>query len=213
MSIVTPDVARYLTDTRPAPDPVLAEMEAHGARDGIPIVAPETGRLLEVLALATGAQRVVEIGTAIGVSTLYLARALPHDGELVSFEIDADRRAAARGYLDRARLLDRVDLRLEDARTGLTVLDGPFDLAFLDAAKGEYDAYLDAVLPLLRPGALVVVDNVLMSGTVASGRPDGNWTEEHIATARAVNRRLVDGPDLLGTITPVGDGVGIAVRR
>jgi caffeoyl-CoA O-methyltransferase len=96
---------------------------------------------------------------------------------------------------------------------GLRSLEGPFDLAFLDAAKGEYGAYLDATLPLLRPGALVLVDNVLMSGTVASGRSDGHWTDADIAGARDLNRRLIGSPDLLGTVTPVGDGVGIAVRR
>jgi predicted O-methyltransferase YrrM len=213
MTIVTPDVERYLHETRPAADALLAEMEAHGARDRVPIVAPATGRLLEVLARAAGARRIVEIGTAIGVSALYLARALPAGGELVSFEIDPARHATASDYLARAGLDVRLDLRLQDALEGLRSLDGPFDVAFLDAAKGEYGAYLDATLPLLRPGALVIVDNVLMSGTVASGRAAGHWTDADIATARDVNRRLVESADLLGTVTPVGDGVGIAVRR
>jgi predicted O-methyltransferase YrrM len=213
MSIVTPDVERYLSEIRPAPDELLAEMEAHGARDGVPIVAATTGRLLEVLARAARARRIVEIGTAIGVSTLYLARALPPDGELVSFEIDPARHAAAQAYLERSGVTARVDLRLQDALEGLRSLDGPFDVAFLDAAKGEYGAYLDVTLPLLRPGALVLVDNVLMSGTVASGRSDGHWDDDDIAGARELNRRLTDSPDLLGTVTPVGDGVGIAVRR
>ena len=82
--IVTEAVSRYLAELRSESDPVLAEMEAHGARDGIPIVVPETGALLHVLALASGARRVLEVGTAIGVSTLYLARALPDDGRVVS---------------------------------------------------------------------------------------------------------------------------------
>ena len=213
MTIVTADVERYVSSARPAPDAVLAEMEAHGARERIPIVVPATGRLLHVLARAVGARRIVEIGTAIGVSTYHLASALPEDGELVSFEIDPERHAAARGYLERAGLIVRVDLRLEDARIGLPRLRGSFDLAFLDAAKGEYGAYLDAVLPLLRPGALVLADNALLSGTVAANRPEGHWTAEDIALVRDVNRRLVDSPALTGTVTPVGDGVAIAVRR
>ena len=110
--IVTEAVSRYLAELRSESDPVLAEMEAHGARDGIPIVVPETGALLHVLALASGARRVLEVGTAIGVSTLYLARALPDDGRVVSFEIDPERQAAARDYLERAGLLGRADLRL-----------------------------------------------------------------------------------------------------
>ena len=121
--IVTEAVSTYLAELHPDPDPVLAEMEAHGARDGIPIVVPETGRLLHVLALSSGAQRIVEVGTAIGVSALYLARALPEDGLIVSFEVDSERHEAARGYLERAGVLGRTDLRLEDARTGLRSLE------------------------------------------------------------------------------------------
>src|SRR3981081_2588137 len=110
-------------------------MEAHAARDHIPIVVPETGALLHVLALARGARRVVEVGTAIGVSTLYLARALSPGGSVISFEIDERRHAAARDYLERAGVLDRVELRLQDARTGLAGLEGPFDMAFIDGVK------------------------------------------------------------------------------
>jgi predicted O-methyltransferase YrrM len=211
--IVTEAVSRYLAELRRESDLVLAEMEAHGARDGIPIVVPETGALLHVLALAAGAQRVLEVGTAIGVSTLYLARALPDDGTIVSFEIDAERHAAAREYLERARLLDRADLRLQDAREGLGELVESFDMAFIDGVKAQYGDYFDALLPLLRSGGVLAVDNVLMSGTVAENRSDGSWTEEQIANARAFNDRLLGHPDLIGTLTPVGDGLLIAVRR
>jgi predicted O-methyltransferase YrrM len=210
--IVTEAVSRYLGELRSEPDPLLAEMEAHGAREGIPIVVPETGALLHVLALASGARRVLEVGTAIGVSTLYLARALPDDGTIVSFEIDPERHAAARGYLERAGLLDRADLRLQDAREGLGELDGSFDLAFIDGVKAQYGDYFDSLLPRLRSGAVLAVDNVLMSGTVAENRSDGSWGEEQIANARAFNDRVLGHPDLIGTLTPVGDGVLIAVR-
>jgi predicted O-methyltransferase YrrM len=211
--IVTPAVRAYLDAVRPVPDPLLAEMEAHGARERIPILDPQGGALLHVLARATGARRIVEVGTAIGVSTLHLARALGHDGELVSFEIDAERHAAAADYLARAGLADRVDLRLQDAREGLAQLGGLFDLAFLDGVKAEYEEYLALVVPLLRPGGLVAVDNVLMSGTVAEGRGDGHWSDEQVATARAFNERLLGHPELVATITPVGDGIALAVRR
>jgi caffeoyl-CoA O-methyltransferase len=211
--IVTPPVREYLDATRPAADPLLAEMQAQGAREGIPILDAQSGALLHVLARAMGARRIVEVGTAIGVSTLHLARALPADGELISFEIDAERHAAARAYLDRDGLTARVDLRLQDARAGLAELTGPFDLAFLDGVKAEYDEYLDLVVPLLRPGGLVAVDNVLMSGAVAENESDGHWSEEQIATARAFNERLLNHPELVATITPVGDGIALAARR
>ena len=211
--IVTEAVSRYLSELRPEADPVLAEMEAHGAREGIPIVVPETGVLLHVLASACRVRRVIEVGTAIGVSTLYLARALPADGTIVTFEIDPQRQEAARGYLERAGILDRVDLRLQDAREGLGELEGSFDMAFIDGVKAQYGDYFEALVPLLRPDALLAVDNVLMSGTVAEARSNGHWTDEQIVTARAFNERVLRHPDLIGTLTPVGDGVLVAVRR
>jgi caffeoyl-CoA O-methyltransferase len=211
--IVTPAVRDYLDRTRPPADPLLAEMQAHGARERIPILDAQSGALLHVLARAIGARRIVEVGTAIGVSTLHLARALPAGGELVSFEIDPERHAAAEAYLRRDEPAARLDLRLQDARAGLAELDGPFDLAFLDGVKAEYEEYLALVVPLLRSGGLVAVDNVLMSGTVAENRGDGHWTDEQIATARAFNARLLDHPQLVATITPVGDGIALAVRR
>ncbi len=211
--IVTDAVRDYLDATRPPADELLAEMQAHGARDRIPILDAQSGSLLHVLARAIGARRVVEVGTAIGVSTLHLARALPAGGELVSFEIDPQRHAAAADYLRRAGLDARVLLRLQDAREGLAQLDGSFDLAFLDGVKAEYEDYLALVVPLLRPGGLVAVDNVLMSGTVAENRSDGHWSAEQIATARAFNERLLAHPQLVATITPVGDGIALAARR
>ena len=211
--IVTEAVDRYLDELRDAPDRVLAEMEEHAARDGIPIVVPETGALLHLLALSCRAERIVEVGTAIGVSTLHLARALAPGGTIVSFEIDSERHAAARDYLQRAGVADRCDLRLQDARMGLGELDGRFDMAFIDGVKTQYGDYFDALLPLLREGALLAVDNVLMSGTVAEGRSDGHWTSEQIAGMRAFNERLLHDERLTGTITPGGDGVLLAVVR
>jgi predicted O-methyltransferase YrrM len=211
--IVTDAVHDYLDATRLAPDALLAEMQERGRRDHVPILDAQAAALLHVLARAMGARRIVEVGTAIGVSTINLARALPDDGELISFEIDRERHSAAQSYFARARLQAHVDLRLQDAREGLAELTGPFDLAFLDGVKAEYDEYLDLVVPLLRPGGLVVVDNVLMSGAVAEGRAIDGWSEERVATARAFNRHFLGHPELVGTITPVGDGIALAVRR
>lgn len=211
--IVTDAVRRYLAEARPPADALLAEMIERGRRDRVPILDPQAGALLHVVARAMGARRIVEVGTAIGVSTLHLARALPADGELVSFEIDRERHAAAQSYFGRAGLAARIDLRLQDAIEGLAALRGPFDLAFLDGVKAEYGDYLERVLPLLRPGGLVAVDNVLMAGAVAENRPLEGWSEERVATARAFNETLLSHSELDATITPVGDGIALAVRR
>lgn len=203
----------YVRSLVPEPDPVLAEMVAHGERDDVPIVYPETGLLLEVLVALTGARRAVEVGTAIGVSTLHIARALEDGGSVISFEIDAGRHEAARRYLERAGLGDRADLRLQDGAEGLESLAGPFDFAFLDASKGDYARHLELVVPLLRTGGAVAIDNVLLSGMVASGRAAGPWSEEDVLTMRAFNADLIADQGLTATVLSVGDGVAVAVRR
>jgi len=209
--IVIDSVRAYLDDARPDPDVLLAEMEAHGARDGVPILDPHSAALLHVLARGMGARRIVEVGTAIGVSTLSLARALPDDGELVSFELDRARHAAASSYLSRARLRARVDLRLEDARQGLPRLDGEFDLAFLDGVKAEYLELVELTVPLLRPGGIVAIDNALVDS--AGDAVDGAWSVDRAVAGRQLNDTLLRHPDLVTTIIPVGDGIALAARR
>jgi predicted O-methyltransferase YrrM len=210
--ILTDAVSAYLETLQAPPDDVLAEMQEHGRREGIPIVVPETGALLHLLARAARARRIVEVGTAIGVSTLYLARALEPGGTVVSFEVDAVRHAAAEDYLARAGVGDRADLRLQDARQGLASLEGSFDFAFIDGVKGQYDDYLGLLLPRLNAGGVLAVDNVLMSGTVAEGRSDGHWTDEQIRQMRAFTQHVLSLPELTCTVLPVGDGVLVAVR-
>lgn len=211
--ILTEPVSRYLAELHDRPDALLGEMQELGRRDGVPIVVPETGALLHVLALTRQARRIVEVGTAIGVSTLHLARALPPDGQLVSFEIDEQRQEAARSYLSRAGLADRVELRLQDAREGLSELEPSFDIAFVDGVKTQYGDYLEQLLPLLAPGSVLVVDNVLMGGAVAGRDPDSRWSEEQVDYARRLNQSLLSDERFAGTLTPVGDGVLIAVHR
>jgi caffeoyl-CoA O-methyltransferase len=161
----------------------------------------------------TGARAAVEVGTAIGVSTLHIARALSDGGTVVSFEVDAERHEAARGYLERAGVGERVDLRLKDGTQGLAELEGPLDFAFLDAAKGDYPRQLELVVPLLRKGGVVAVDNVLLSGAVAEGQMPTHWSDEDVLTIRALNADLVADRGLIATVLSVGDGVALAIRR
>lgn len=206
-----PAVTDYVTGLEPEPDPLLAEMRAHGERDQIPIVHHVTGGLLEILATATGARRAVEVGTAIGVSTLHLARGGAH---VTSFEVDAERHEKAKEYLARDGRADQVDLRLQDATEGLATLEpGSFDLAFIDGPKSGYGTHLDQVITLLRPGALLLVDNVLMGGGAATGEPSNQWSAESVDLIREFNAGLKTRDDLRATFLPVGDGVAMAVRQ
>jgi caffeoyl-CoA O-methyltransferase len=212
--ITSESVVRYVRETRSADDALLSEMEAHGERDGIPIVVPETGALLAVLTAACGARLVAEVGTAIGVSTLYIARELPADGRIVSFEVDPERHEHAKSYLSRAGVAERCDLRLQSATDGLRTLEaGAFDMVFLDGLKDDYAAHVEMGLTLLRRGGVLVADNTLMSGTVADGVPDGHWKQESIEGMRAFNARLLEDPGLRTALLPVGDGVTVAVKQ
>jgi predicted O-methyltransferase YrrM len=212
--ITSESVERYLRETRTAHDPLLAEMEAHGEREGIPIVMPETGAVLAMLTAACGATQVAEVGTAIGVSTLYIARELPAGGRIVSFEIDQERHDHAKSYLGRAGVADRCDLRLQSATEGLPTLNpGSLDMVFLDGVKDDYPAHVEVGLTLLRDGGVLVADNTLMGGTVADGVSDGHWRQESIDAMRAFNARLLDDPALRTAVLPVGDGVTVAVKR
>ena len=208
--ILTDAVAEYLGELHRPKDEVLVEMYEHARRDRVPVVGQQTGSLLELMARAMGAQRAVEVGTGLGVSTLRLARGGTH---VISYEIDAERRQAAQDYLDRAGLAERVDLRLQDADVGLAQLEGPFDLAFLDGPKTLYSGQVDTVLPLLRKGGLLMIDNALMSGSAATQQPIRSWTAEAITAIRTLNQRLVDDRNLVTTVTPIGDGVTVAVKR
>jgi predicted O-methyltransferase YrrM len=207
-------VTEYLRESRRAPDALLAEMEARGDREGIPIVVPETGAFLEALTAAAAARRVVEVGTAIGVSTLHIARALPEDGLIVSFEVDEARHQAARAYLDRAGLGGRVDLRLRDAGDGLAELEpGSWDMVFLDGLKGDYPRHLELSLPLLRTGGTVLVDNTLLGGRVANADGPEHWSDEAVETMRRFNAGLLQRDDMAAALVPVGDGVLMAAKR
>lgn len=205
-------VDSYLRGLRPALSDVMAEMEAVGERDRVPIVSWETGRLLATLCRALD-PNVLEVGTAIGYSALHMAEQLV-DGRVTTLEIDPDRAAQARASFERAGVADRVDVILGDARETLPPLEGPFNLLFVDAVKADYRWYVEVATPKLAPGALLVVDNLLMSGDVAA--PEGapvTWKPESLATARELNAELTSGDRWLGSVLPVGDGVGVATLR
>jgi predicted O-methyltransferase YrrM len=178
----------------------------------IPIVDRDSGRVLS--ALAAGRRRIVEVGTAFGYSTLWLALGQPDDGRIVTIDPDRSRTDRAREWWRQAGIADEritvVSAKALDAfARDEPALRGPFDLAFIDALKPEYEAYLEALVPRLAPGALVLADNVLWSGRVA----DPANRDPDTAALRAFDTAVLADPRFRATILPVGDGLLVAGFR
>jgi len=215
MGLIVPDaIERYLAGLNRASDPVLDEIARGNATRGLPLVDAEVGALLRVLATSVNATRILEIGTAIGYSGIWLARALPADGMLVTMEYDEERAREARDNFDSAGLSSRVSVVVGDAQLKIAKVSGPFDLIFQDGAKHLYTPLLDRLVSLLRPGGLLVTDNVLWDGEVAPGfTDDPKRNPEDTRAIVEYNERVAAHPALLTAIVPLRDGVSISVKR
>jgi predicted O-methyltransferase YrrM len=215
MGQIVPDaVERYLSGLNTLTDSVLREIAEDGARQDLPLVDAEVGALLRVLAVSTGASRVLEIGTAIGYSGIWLAGALPTGGMLLTMEMDRDRAQIARANFSRAGLADRANVMVGDAHRMLAKVSGPFDLIFQDSDKRLYVPMLDRLVDLLRPGGLLVTDNVLWDGEVVPGfiaKPKRD--PEDTRAIAEYNDRLNAHPRLMTSTVPLRDGVAISVKR
>jgi len=166
----------YLVDALLEADPVLDAALADSDAAGLPqiAVAPNQGKLLMLLAQACGARRILEIGTLGGYSTIWLARALPADGRLVSLEYDPKHAEVARKNLARAGFADRAEVRVGRGVDLLPQVEGPIDFTFIDADKASNPDYFSGALGLSRPGSLIVVDNVVRGGAVTDPNGDAN---------------------------------------
>ena len=215
MGQIVPDlVERYLSGLNHQADTVLLEIARAGVEQDLPLVDAEVGALLRVLALAVRARRILEIGTAIGYSGIWLAGALPPDGMLMTMEMDPERVRTARVNFERAGLADRVSVIAGDAQRMIAKVAGPFDLIFQDGAKELYVPLLERAVELLRPGGLLVTDNVLWDGEVVPGFVPA--PQRDAADTRAIaeyNERLNAHPQLVTATVPLRDGVAISVKR
>lgn len=206
----------WVESLQPPVPAALAAIEAAAGPAGIPIVDRDTGRALRVL--AGGRRRIVEIGTAYGYSTLWMALGQPDGGTIVTIDPDERRTALARGWwreagIDDARISVVSAPALDRFASADPRLAGPFDLAFIDALKPEYLAYLDALTAgRLAPRALVVADNVLWSGR-ASGTRDSSPGDANTAALRAFDAAVLADPRFDAAIFPVGDGLLVATWK
>jgi len=206
--IVERHVERYLYGLLPRRDVVLREMERYAARHDVPIIGPAVGRLLAMLVEISGAKRIFEMGSAIGYSTIWMARAAGRGGEVFYTDGDPENARRARGYFRRAGVAGCIRILVGDAVKGLRQTPGTFDLIYIDIDKHQYPAAFRAALPRLRRGGLLVADNTLWYGRVARPARDANTRG-----IQQFNRLIYSSHLLFPVIVPLRDGVAICRKR
>ena len=203
-------VEKYLYAVLPERDEVLREMEKQAAARDIPIVGPAVGRLFFQLARIARAKTVFELGSAIGYSTIWWARAVGPQGRVIYTDMSEKNAAEARGYFTRAGLADRIDVRIGDALETLSKeKPASFDIIFNDVDKEFYPRVFELAKDRVRNGGLFVTDNVLWSGKVTEPKSADASTKAIIE----FNRLLYESPEFFTTIIPLRDGVAVAQRR
>jgi predicted O-methyltransferase YrrM len=212
--IIPENIAAFLQELLPQKPPLFAEIEKECEKDYIPLIKPEVGQLLQVLLGIKPAERILEIGTGIGYSTLWLALA-PNKGRrhITTVEIEKKRYERACHYFQKAGVSSEVTPILGDAHEIIPRLKDTYDFVFIDAAKGQYPEFLHKVWPFLEPGGVLVLDNILLNGWVV----EMYWPERRKKTMVCRLRKLLEmlknHPELLTTILPLGDGVSVSVRK
>ena len=201
-SVREPDVLRRLREE-------TAELERHEMQ-----IAPEQGGFLALLARLVGAQRTLEIGVFTGYSSTVVALALPEDGRITACDVSEEYTSVARRYWREAGVAAKIDLHLGPASETLGSLieeglTGTYDFAFIDADKPGYETYYERALELIRPGGLIVIDNVLRRGRVLNPAPDDRSTHAIVA----LNERIYSDDRVDVSMVPIGDGMTLARKR
>jgi caffeoyl-CoA O-methyltransferase len=211
---LTPELYGYVVEHGARQDDVLRRLAVETEELGdiaVMQIAPEQGAFMTLLVRAIGARRALELGTFTGYSAICVARGLAEGGTLVTCDISGEWTEVARRYFDEAGVAERIDLRLGPALDTLRELpaDEPFDFAFIDADKTEYPDYYEECLRLLRPGGLVMLDNVLRGGQVL----DGDAGDERTTATREVNERAIADDRVDVAMLGVADGITLALKR
>jgi len=206
--ITVEPVEDYLYSLLPPRDEVLAEMEAEAAKNDIPIIGPAVARVLYQLAKISGAKRVFEMGSAIGYSTIWLARAVGEAGSVVYTDGDKKNADRARRYFERAGVASQITIRVGDALEYLSEEKKPYDIIFNDVDKTDYPRVFRMAVPHLRKGGLFITDNVLWSGNVAKPNPDPDTR-----AIQQLNKLTYASADVFTTILPIRDGISVCVKQ
>lgn len=213
-AIVTPYVTSYIREKTVQSDPFLRELERYAEENGVPIAEPETARFLSVITRMLRPKRILEVGCAIGYSSVIMARAMDPEGSVLTLEYDPKMIETARRNIERAGLSDRITVREADARDYLWYIedDGGFDMIFLDGPKAHYVNMLDDCVRLLRTGGVLVSDNILFKGMTAD---DGHFVRRKVTIIHRL-REYIDAlmahPQLETSIISQGDGLTLSVK-
>jgi predicted O-methyltransferase YrrM len=211
-AILKREQAEYLDNLLPDSDELLAEMESYAAEHRVPIADREVARFLEITARAINAKVALECGMAIGYSVIHLLRGMGDEALVITIDPSDEMISRASDYLARAGLRERTQIEKGYALEVIPQLNQTFDLVFIDAVKEEYRGYLDLALPKLRPGGVVICDNLLWGGQVAGEiRSDDQKTSTE--ALRKFNEHFVNHPQLRAEVLAVGDGLGYAVKK
>jgi caffeoyl-CoA O-methyltransferase len=208
-AIVNSRIESYIESLDGRPDAVRAEMEALAERNGFPIVGPQVGGLLAILARHSSARKILELGSGFGYSAYWFAKGLAPGGVIHCTDLSAENRDTAERFFRKAGLSERIVFHVGDALETARGLSGPFDIVFNDIDKQDYPRSVDVALPLLRSGGLFITDNALWNGRVAGGGLQAD------ATTSAIMRfnEIVSGRrDLETVILPVRDGIALCVK-
>jgi predicted O-methyltransferase YrrM len=210
-AILKREQAEYLDNLLPDSDELLTEMESYAAEQRVPIADREVARFLEITARAINAKIALECGMAIGYSVIHLLRGMADEALVITIDPSDEMISRASDYLARAGLRERTQIEKGYALEVIPRLNETFDLVFIDAVKEEYRGYLDLALPKLRPGGVVICDNLLWGGQVAGEiRSDDQKTSTE--ALRRFNEYFINHPQLRAEVLAVGDGLGYGVK-
>lgn len=212
-AIVYPYITSFLRGEIPEKTGILKELEEYAAENSVPIVQPETAKLLEMLTCIKRPERILEVGCAIGYSAVLMAQYLADDGSITTVEWDADMTELARANIEKAGLSDKITVIHNDAKEVLPRLTGEYDIIFLDGPKAHYIYMLNDCIRLLRKGGILIADNILYKGMVAD---DEHVIRRKITIVKRLRRFIsaqMQRNELETVILPLGDGVTVAVKK
>ncbi len=212
-NITLPFVEEYIREILPSNEGLFREMELYADENHVPIVHKEVGVLLQVITKSTRATKVLEVGTAIAYSTLLFCEAMGDNGHITTIERNAKRICLARENIKKANKTNNIHLLEGDATEILKNLEGKYDLIFLDGAKGHYKDFLNDCINLLNPGGLLISDNILYKGMVATDELVVRRQRTIVNRMREYLQYICNHPQLDTSIIPIGDGLAISYKK